>query len=199
MSVFAPRFYNQPSFSGLFRLIDEFDKYAGQNDKGDNSAIRRPGSHQPLSTFHAKFDVKETEAAYELHGDLPGVKKEDLNIEFTDDQTIRVFGRVERHYTDGDGDSPKVEDAKNTNHTEEERENKSTQVVKPSDKDKEVGSSAPKARYWVTERSVGEFSRIFSFPTQVDRDAITAKLENGVLTVVVPKAKKTEGRRITIN
>ncbi|RKF79831.1 30 kDa heat shock protein, partial [Golovinomyces cichoracearum] len=53
-------------------------------------------------------------------------------------------------------------------------------------------------KYWVMERNVGEFSRSFGFPTQIDQDAVKASMKNGILSIVVPKAKKQEGRKITI-
>jgi len=52
--------------------------------------------------------------------------------------------------------------------------------------------------YWVNERSVGDFHRSFKFPGRVDQDAVTARLTNGVLNVVVPKATQKELRRIRI-
>jgi len=42
-------------------------------------------------------------------------------------------------------------------------------------------------KYWVSERSTGVFHRTFSFSGLVDQDAVKAHLENGLLTVVVPK------------
>ncbi|KAH7146678.1 alpha-crystallin-related protein, partial [Dactylonectria estremocensis] len=55
-----------------------------------------------------------------------------------------------------------------------------------------------KAKYWLTERSVGEFSRRFSFPTGVDQDSISASFKDGILSIVVPKVKKHESRRIHV-
>ncbi|KAI5815690.1 HSP20-like chaperone [Pyronema omphalodes] len=54
-------------------------------------------------------------------------------------------------------------------------------------------------KYWVSERSVGEFSRCFSFPGLVDIDGVRASLEFGILKVVVPKMEKKIGRRIEIH
>lgn len=54
------------------------------------------------------------------------------------------------------------------------------------------------SHYWVNERSVGDFHRSFKFPGRVDQDAVTARLTNGVLDVVVPKATQKEPRRISI-
>ncbi len=41
----------------------------------------------------------ETDSCYELNGELPGVKREDLKIEFTEPQTVIISGRVERNYS----------------------------------------------------------------------------------------------------
>ncbi|KAL8909803.1 MAG: hypothetical protein Q9171_004893 [Xanthocarpia ochracea] len=55
----------------------------------------------------------------------------------------------------------------------------------------------PQSKYWVSERSVGEFQRTFSFPGKVDQEAVKASLKNGILSIVVPKAAKQE-RKIAI-
>ena len=47
-----------------------------------------------------------------------------------------------------------------------------------------------------TERR-GEFKRAFRLPRQTDADGIAATVKNGVLTVVVPKAK-ADGRKIEV-
>ncbi len=51
----------------------------------------------------------------------------------------------------------------------------------------------------MSERSVGEFSRSFSFPVRVDQDAVKASMKNGILSILVPKAKKHESRKIDIS
>jgi len=76
-----------------------------------------------------------------------------------------------------------------------------TQVVK-HDKDKEQKakqSAEPTEKFWVSERSFGQFERTFTFPTRVDHDAVSANLTNGVLNISIPKVKKQEARRIAIN
>ncbi|KAK3330013.1 putative heat shock protein [Apodospora peruviana] len=44
------------------------------------------------------------------------------------------------------------------------------------------------------ERAVGKFRREFSFPKHVNHDGVTAHLENGILSVIVPKVKMTTTR-----
>lgn len=49
------------------------------------------------------------------------------------------------------------------------------------------------------EYEVGDFLRSFILSDDVDHDRIRATLNHGVLKVVLPKAKKTEPRRIEVN
>lgn len=84
---------------------------------------------------------------------------------------------------------------------EQADEKPSTEVAKSGKNEGAVEKhkEQPGFRYWVSERSVGEFQRTFNFPGKVDRDAVKASLKNGILTVVVPKLKKeAESRKIVI-
>jgi HSP20 family molecular chaperone IbpA len=55
-----------------------------------------------------------------------------------------------------------------------------------------------KSRYWITERSVGSFHRTFQLPTRVDHDGVKANLKNGILNILIPKAKAKEPRKVNI-
>ena len=49
-----------------------------------------------------------------------------------------------------------------------------------------------------TEYNVGHWARSFTLPDQVDRERITAQLEDGVLTLTLPKTAAAQPRRIAI-
>ena len=72
------------------------------------------------------------------------------------------------------------------------------EVAKTTPSEAPKKAEQPKSKYWVSERHVGEFHRSFSFPGQVNQDAVTANLKDGILTVVVPKAVQKQPRRITV-
>ena len=55
-----------------------------------------------------------------------------------------------------------------------------------------------KERYHRIERSYGKFVRSFSLPKNVDGEHIDAKLDDGLLTVRLPKRAAPEKRRIQI-
>lgn len=239
MAFFPRTFYNaantEASFTPLFRLLDDFDTYSRQG-----SGHRGRRSHLP--TFQPKFDVRETGETYELHGELPGMVKDNVQIEFTEPQTLVVRGRVERSYTAGtspNAPQPVVEDTvmsgavtegtEGSEATEERRNSHQATVededdakasesgwedvsetTKKTDEQAQVAEKhtekpvekptkpADKSKYWLTERSIGEFSRSFSFPARVEQDGVSASLNDGILSVTVPKAKKHEARRINI-
>jgi HSP20 family protein len=201
MSLFPRTFIsNDPttSFAPLFRLLDDFDDYSRSTS---GHSHRHRGQ---LKTFSPKFDVKETAEAYELHGELPGIEQKDVEIEFTDPQTLTVKGHTERSYTQGtpptgyieegeQHDSQKAQD-KNGEQKAQDKNDKGTSVTKT-----DQGNKEPDHKFWVSERSVGEFSRTFAFPNRVDQDQVKASMKNGILSILVPKSKKAETKKITIS
>lgn len=48
------------------------------------------------------------------------------------------------------------------------------------------------------ERSYGTFERTFTLPSSVDTDAIDADVENGILTVTIPKSERAKPREIRL-
>ncbi|KAK3310317.1 small heat shock protein [Chaetomium strumarium] len=207
MSLFPRGFYDSdPSFTPLFRLLDEFDNYT-REARGNGERPRNRGRHSHVSTFNPKFDVRETDNAYELHGELPGIDRDKINIEFTDDQTLVIRGRSERTYTAGNPSAGLVEGGKQSTITEKGEEhaaaakeaNANGNGGEEQGHEKANNNNKAFEKWWVQERSVGEFARTFSFPSRIDQDAVSASLNNGVLSLVVPKARKQETRRIAIN
>ena len=50
-----------------------------------------------------------------------------------------------------------------------------------------------------TEYNVGHYARVFALSDKIDQEAITARVENGVLALTLPKSKDALPRRITVN
>lgn len=189
---FFPR-YSSPisEFAPLFRAFD------------DALDVHRTSNVRNVRAFAPKFDVREVENGYQLDGELPGIDQKDVQIEFSDPHTLVIKGRTERSYESGDrpeqgkilegeheSHQPSVEDAG-------EEGEKSTTVATQNN-EQQVSQEKPKHKYWVSERSIGEFHRTFSFPTRVDQDAVKASLKNGILSILVPKAPAPTSKRINI-
>ncbi|KFY21277.1 hypothetical protein V491_03012 [Pseudogymnoascus sp. VKM F-3775] len=202
MSIWPRSFVSDPtsSSSRLFRFLDEY---------GDYEFNRRPQyrTSAVMRTFEPKFDVKELPDSYELQGELPGVEKKDIEIELSDQATLTVRGKTEHSYTAGtppagfvegpisrgaiEGDKATARDKPKAQITKG-KDGPETQVTKEQDESRED------SKYWVSERSIGEFSRSFNFPQSIDQDQVQASLKSGILNIVVPKAKKQDKRKINI-
>ncbi|KAL1897044.1 hypothetical protein Sste5346_004249 [Sporothrix stenoceras] len=278
------------AFTNIFQLINDIDSYQREASPAATPACKpQPAQAQPQRVckprhehhhrrsvgglnglfggvsrpFNPRFDVRETEHTYELHGELAGVDRNNVNLEFTEPQTLVISGNVERNYstaspaavaapaatavpeaiadthsefdednilpdgarTPADEDEPFTEiDAPRspsparshratvTDEATEDalergedvtNEKAAAEVADPAESVPEEAETAPQQpaapteRYWFQERAVGEFKRVFNFPVPVDEASVRASLENGILNVSIPKAKR-ETRRIVV-
>lgn len=131
-----PSIFGENLFDDFFQ--DPFDRMSVFSD------------HNPLYGKHAKnlmkTDVRETEHTYELDVDLPGFKKEEVQLELKDGcLTISA--------------------------------------AKGLDKDEEGKND----RYLRRERYAGQCSRSFYVGDQVEAKDVSAKFEDGILRITLPK------------
>merc|ERR1712137_235300 len=180
--AFFPRFVDHdfaPAFRGensLFRLMDDYASLVNR------SFASSPSFAQSVRTFQPRFDMKENKDSYELHGELPGVAQKDINIEFTDANTLSIRGRTETVREEGRRPTAllesqagthqkKLADAEtestassNKSHqpTVEDEDSGTVASTKPADASasqvsKNQQAEADKSNYWISERSVGSF------------------------------------------
>ncbi|QDS72492.1 hypothetical protein FKW77_010051 [Venturia effusa] len=187
MSLF-PRAFQE--ISPFLTLMNDYDK-----------AARSAFADLPDATFfRPKFDVKENKDSYELHGELPGLEQKNVNIEWSDSNTLTISGRTESYREEGT--KPKqlkatVEEVPDGEKGTGDKGKHSTAVT-TTEKSGDVVKADDAPKYWLSERSVGEFRRNFSFPARVDQDAVKASLKNGILSIVVPKAKGGAKKKVEI-
>jgi len=55
------------------------------------------------------------------------------------------------------------------------------------------------SNYMLAERPSGRFNRVLTLPTPLDSSKVEAELENGVLTLEIPKVEEAKPRTIKIN
>ncbi|KAK8162589.1 hypothetical protein IWX90DRAFT_487347 [Phyllosticta citrichinensis] len=152
------------------------------------------------------FDVRETDSAFYLEGELPGIASTSaIRLHWIDRRTLTIEATVEKVdleaewgllrpirgtsvQSSSDGDdmvvdkSPAVEGVVEANAVED----------KPS---------KPVVREWLAERRCGQYQRTFTFPTDVDAEAIRARLGQGLLRVLVPKVVRTgvDVKRVSVD
>ena len=65
-----------------------------------------------------------------------------------------------------------------------------------------VGRRAPEAAVGETlfrERSVADYRRVFELDPAIDTAKVSAKIEQGILTVTLPKSERVKPRKITVD
>ncbi|SCG85260.1 Hsp20/alpha crystallin family protein [Methanobacterium congolense] len=102
------------------------------------------------------MDVIEDDENIIVKTDLPGVKKEDIKIDITED-TLEITANFE--------EETEVEDV----------------------------------NYLRRERRYGEARRLMKLPAKILMNDSTAKFENGVLTVTLPKLEKSESFEVKVD
>jgi HSP20 family protein len=60
-------------------------------------------------------------------------------------------------------------------------------------------SEGDAVQYHRRERKAGTFSRVVTLPGNIDADKISAKLDNGALTIMVGKSESAKPRQISVN
>jgi HSP20 family molecular chaperone IbpA len=115
--------------------------------------IHRPwGFCRDIRGWNPSVDLYETEDAFVLEADLPGVKPEDVKVESENgDLVITGWRTLEKSRSDG--------------------------------------------QFHTMERSSGNFLRRIKLPESIKKDAIEVEFHDGVLRVILAKAKGKEEKR----
>ncbi|OUM59125.1 hypothetical protein PIROE2DRAFT_47338 [Piromyces sp. E2] len=111
-----------------------------------------------LVDFSPKVNIGEDENNYYIEADLPGMTKEQVHVELTEENTIVISGERTK------------------------KKNKNEKGMKITEMD------CP----------YGKFQRSFRVPKQVVIEKIEAKVENGVLEIIIPRKEPTKIERRTI-
>ncbi len=64
--------------------------------------------------------------------------------------------------------------------------------------ERKIASEGENVRYHRREREAGTFSRVLALPGEVNTEKVEAKHEDGILTVVIPKAETAKPKEITV-
>ncbi|MEM6473755.1 MAG: Hsp20/alpha crystallin family protein [Planctomycetota bacterium] len=154
------------------RLMDELASDVGTLfDSFFHDAPGR-GKENPASRMAVPMDIEESEDAYTVTLDVPGVALEGIEIEMIEDR-LRISGsRGVDHRSEAADAAADREDA--------------------GDGD---NAHANVSRLLRRERRLGHFERQVELPKPVDADQVSADLADGVLTVHLPKADPEQGKR----
>jgi len=191
--------FHQP-FMNLFNdTFSQLDRLT--NDMNTHFTETLGPDWQKSLTRAPKVDIKETDKAYIIEGELPGVERKDIKLDWVDDNTLVLKSesraeKVSQPQLEGSQAQGRIEGGgAKTNDVQMSGANKdaaggensvtttnaSQDVAKPTEQ---------KPIHHLTERSFSSYQRVFHFPGEVKHDDVKASLKNGVLTVTIPKIVK---------
>jgi len=157
-----PYYYNHP--------MESLEK---QISKAFNSDVFKSVDFSP------KINLSEDEKNYYIHADLPGMNKDQVKMELSDDDRILTISGERETIIDNsnkDANANKEASKEETNKNEETKK----EVKKENNK-----------KYSRIECSYGKFSRSFTLPENANLENIQAKMDNGVLEVIINKKEET--------
>lgn len=147
----ANRLTHYDPFSELVR----YDPLRGVEDFFREFGLRTGRDFPAQPTI--RLDVDETDQAYEVKAEMPGLKKEDIKVDI-DGKRVSIAAEVKR-----------------------EQEHKEGATVLRC------------------ERYTGQLYRSFTLDQEVDDSHVTAKYEDGVLQLHLPKSQNKPGRKVQIS
>jgi HSP20 family protein len=146
-----PNFCNQEKIMANLTRFDPFE------DLLHGFFVRPVEFNQAAEAPTVKVDVKEQDNRFTVHAELPGIKKEDIQIQI---------------------DGP---------------------VVSISAERKQEREVKEGGRVLRSERYFGKVSRSFQLATDVDENTASAKFNDGVLELTLPKKTAASSKRLTIS
>jgi len=122
-----------------------------------------------LVDFRPNNDLYEDDNNYYIQLDLPGMSKEQIHMELSEDRILTISGKRENKFKKSSNDGE-----------EDDLKKKKKNGMKISKMDCQYG----------------KFSISFNIHETADLDKIEAKMENGVLEVIIPKSDHKTQRRV---
>jgi HSP20 family protein len=148
LSAYRPRSFEDQFGKVVENMFEDF--FAPFAHGGALSPWSAEGAVSP------RLNVSETDKAFEVQAELPGVKKEDVKVA-VEHQRVTIEGEAKRESEQREGEN-----------------------------------------VLYTERSASKFVRSFMLPAEVDETGAEARMENGVLTLTLPKKQGSAATRIAI-
>lgn len=192
-------------FIAALRFLDEYAKQV--HERGHH--------HQVYRNFIPRFDFEQHGDTYQLYGDLPGFRREDIVIEANDERNLQVSGSISpltsqpppksesKGSKDTKGSTTESQDTPSTSEpttTNQERylNARFGDVLDPhaefvdgqdgNEVSPDIPDAMPKVRFLISERNPCSFHRAFHFPTPIKKDEVTATMQDGVLHITAPRA-----------
>lgn len=143
-------------------------------------------------------NVIENEHDYTVEVAAPGMTKDDFHIDINanNELVINLEKRSETTLPEANGETA-ARDAEKKHAHEYENGHAENRELKHRDSTAAVTKPSKNGHYLRREFSYSSFRQSFTLPESIERDKISAKMENGVLRIEIPKKTTAEAAPTT--
>jgi len=174
--------------------------------------LHRTIHDRDLDVHQPKADVRETLTNFYLEVELPGVRdKSELHLRWTSMRSLLITSKTARPEIPEEelADAPVVKavkpqeadikiEAPEDNHHEEPKVSTDVSRNSSSTNGSAIKTTKKEPHLTVHERMIGEVLRAFNFPVDVDRENTHAKLDAGLLRVIIPKVEHEQVEHVHV-
>ncbi|KIK47252.1 hypothetical protein CY34DRAFT_74441 [Suillus luteus UH-Slu-Lm8-n1] len=165
----------------FFRMLEEpFGRSTVAPVYQQRSLFEDPFFRSPAA-IHPPVDVTEEGDKYIIEAELPGVKKENVDIRIGDaGRSVTIQGKTSSRQTNGESD---------------------TTAETTGDEGQRIFSTDRPGTQLTMERQYSgsaTFVRTVWLPRPINSSQVSAKLQDGILTMTVPKAEDQESVKVPL-
>jgi len=202
--------YEQPLEDFIFDSGDDDDIFG--EDPFDYSLTSRSKYHSmdhPYNSFEKQlskvFDQKDFELFDDISSDiniredknkyyirayLPGITKDQINIDISDDRILTISGEKESHYNNYNNRDQDYDSSEDYRYFNEEDESEMSEYDDPQYNNNNKKKKNKDNDYSMMECSYKQFEESINIPEDANLKTLKAKMRNGVLKIVTNKYKQ---------
>ena len=188
-------------FRPFFRMLEDpfFGRAPVVHNGRDRSVFDDPFFGLARNGLRPAVDVAEEGNSYIIEAELPGVRKEDVNVEIGGNgRSVTIRGEIIRRPRQQG--QPVIETSANGEVQEGKYPLGDNLIRTIFLTTLPLAASSESNKISVERESTGHttFTRSITLPTQIDANKVSAKLADGVLTLTIPKAEDAGRVKIDI-
>jgi len=149
--------------------------------------------------------LTEDDNQYVVEADLPGVKKENVDVRIGDGgRSVTIEGKVFHRQTESEATGGEENRAQSAPPQTNAGQQQQQQPAQGSSNNEKAVSQTPQAGEIQNQQqgpistSSSRFTRSVWLPRPVDGSTVKAKLENGILTLTIPKPHDKESVKVNV-
>jgi HSP20 family protein len=174
--------------------LNMLGRFLGYSETGD-------GGNPLASLSNYGVDIREDADHIYVEADLPGFRKEDIDISL-ENGMLTITAERQEEITEpppGQGGQQQGQAVQPGQEQQADQGQRRGGVGGRSQQQQQTQQRPQDVNYLLRERRVQRFVRSFTLPPNVDESSVQAKLENGVLRITLNKREESKAKRIDVS